>query len=124
LQAARTALARSKRIIALKLGHSETGRALVWVRSGSLAGEDRLYDAHFAHRASWRRTTSTRCWKPPRCSAIAVAARFGFPVVLKGIAPHLPHKTELGLVRLGLRGATEVAYAFAALQSMAPRVWS
>ena len=50
--------------------------------------------------------------------AIAVATRFGFPVVLKGIAAHLPHKTELGLVRLGLRDATEVADAFAALQAI------
>jgi succinyl-CoA synthetase beta subunit len=50
--------------------------------------------------------------------AIAVATRFGFPVVLKGIASHLPHKTELGLVRLGMRDATEVADAFAALQAI------
>jgi acyl-CoA synthetase (NDP forming) len=50
--------------------------------------------------------------------ASAVATRFGFPVVLKGIAAHLPHKTELGLVRLDLRDASEVADAFAALQAI------
>jgi acyl-CoA synthetase (NDP forming) len=46
-RAARTALASGKRIIALKLGRSETGRALVQAHTGSLAGEDRLYDAYF-----------------------------------------------------------------------------
>lgn len=45
--AARQALASGKRIIALKLGRSETGRALVQAHTGSLAGEDRLYDAYF-----------------------------------------------------------------------------
>jgi acetate---CoA ligase (ADP-forming) len=46
-RAARIALASGKRIIALKLGRSETGRALVQAHTGSLAGEDRLYDAYF-----------------------------------------------------------------------------
>ena len=50
--------------------------------------------------------------------AVAVATRFGFPVVLKGVAPHLPHKTELGLVRLGLSDATAVARAFAELHAI------
>lgn len=50
--------------------------------------------------------------------AVAVATRFGYPVVLKGVAPHLPHKTELGLVRLGLGDADAVRQAFAALQSI------
>ncbi len=45
--AARTALESGKRIVALKLGRSETGRALVQAHTGSLAGEDRLYDAYF-----------------------------------------------------------------------------
>ena len=38
---------RGKRIIALKLGSSSEGRALVQAHTGSLAGEDRLYDAYF-----------------------------------------------------------------------------
>jgi acyl-CoA synthetase (NDP forming) len=44
--------------------------------------------------------------------ACAVAARFGYPVVLKGVAAHLPHKSDLGLVKLGLADDTEVAAAF------------
>jgi len=39
------------------------------------------------------------------------ACRIGFPVVLKGIAPGLAHKTEQGLVRLNLAGEKEVAAA-------------
>jgi acetate---CoA ligase (ADP-forming) len=45
--AAREALTRDKPIVALKLGRSENGRALVQAHTGSLAGEDRLYDAFF-----------------------------------------------------------------------------
>jgi acetate---CoA ligase (ADP-forming) len=46
-RAAEAARRRGKPIIALKLGHSEGGRALVQAHTGSLAGEDRLYDAFF-----------------------------------------------------------------------------
>ena len=45
--AARGALERGKPIVALKLGRSESGRALVQAHTGSLAGEDRLYDEFF-----------------------------------------------------------------------------
>jgi acetate---CoA ligase (ADP-forming) len=44
---AREALERGKPIVALKLGRSESGRALVQAHTGSLAGEDRLYDEFF-----------------------------------------------------------------------------
>jgi acyl-CoA synthetase (NDP forming) len=46
-RAAEAARRRGKPIIALKLGRSEGGRALVQAHTGSLAGEDRLYDAFF-----------------------------------------------------------------------------
>jgi acyl-CoA synthetase (NDP forming) len=48
--------------------------------------------------------------------AAALAERVGFPVVLKGMAARAIHKTELGLVKLDLRSAAEVAEAFSALQ--------
>jgi acetate---CoA ligase (ADP-forming) len=48
--------------------------------------------------------------------AAALAERVGFPVVLKGMAARAIHKTELGLVKLGLRSVAEVAEAFSALR--------
>jgi acyl-CoA synthetase (NDP forming) len=47
--------------------------------------------------------------------AVAVAGTFGYPVVMKGVAPHLPHKSDLGLVRLALASARDVERAFAEL---------
>lgn len=44
-------------------------------------------------------------------SAVAAAQQLGFPVVLKLDSPDAAHKTELGLVRVGLRDAQEVASA-------------
>ena len=47
--------------------------------------------------------------------ALAASASFGFPVVLKGIAPGMIHKTESGLVRLHLSSEKQVETAFAEL---------
>jgi len=47
--------------------------------------------------------------------ATAVAARLGFPVVMKGLIPGIVHKTELGLVRLGIAAEGEAAAQFDAL---------
>lgn len=44
--------------------------------------------------------------------ARASAEAVGFPVVLKGESPDILHKTEAGLVKLGLRSASEVESAF------------
>lgn len=44
--------------------------------------------------------------------AAAKAATLGYPVVLKGCADEFAHKTELGLVRLGLRDADVVSVAY------------
>lgn len=40
--------------------------------------------------------------------AVAAALAIGFPVAVKGISPHATHKSDLGLVALGLRTADEV----------------
>lgn len=45
--------------------------------------------------------------------AVAMAVRLGYPVVLKGGGPGVAHKTELGLVRLGLDTPHAVRDAFA-----------
>jgi acyl-CoA synthetase (NDP forming) len=47
--------------------------------------------------------------------AVQVAENYGLPVVLKGCAPSLPHKSELGLVKVGLADEPAVAAAFATL---------
>lgn len=44
--------------------------------------------------------------------AVQVAQNFGLPVVLKGCAPSLPHKSELGLVKVGLSDEAEIAAAY------------
>jgi acyl-CoA synthetase (NDP forming) len=45
-------------------------------------------------------------------AAVAAAERLGFPVAMKAVAAHLPHKSDLGLVRLRLADAGAVAAAF------------
>jgi len=55
--------------------------------------------------------------------AKAAAARFGYPVVLKGCAHDLLHKTEAGLVAVGLGSAKEVADAFERLKKRAGKTF-
>ena len=51
--------------------------------------------------------------------ARAAARRLGYPVVLKGCAHDLLHKTEAGLVMVGLGSSKEVANAFRELKARA-----
>lgn len=53
--------------------------------------------------------------------AARIAARLGFPVVLKGVAPSLPHKTELGLVKLGVTDMAGVHTAYEELAATLSR---
>ena len=48
-------------------------------------------------------------------AAVAAAERLGYPVVLKGVADGLAHKSDLGLVHVGLRDADSVVRAYAAV---------
>ena len=47
--------------------------------------------------------------------AVATATRIGFPVVLKGVADGVAHKSDLGLVHVGLNDADAVARTYAAI---------
>jgi acetyltransferase len=51
--------------------------------------------------------------------AAAAARRLGCPVVLKVASPDIPHKSDIGGVRLGLSSEPEVERAFAEMQSAA-----
>ncbi len=53
--------------------------------------------------------------------AVAAAAELGYPVVVKGIADNLVHKTEAGAVRLDLRSATEVERACREMRQSLPQ---
>jgi acyl-CoA synthetase (NDP forming) len=47
--------------------------------------------------------------------AVAAADRIGYPVVLKGVAEGVAHKSDLGLVHVGLGTADDVARTYGAL---------
>ena len=47
--------------------------------------------------------------------AAAVAARIGFPVVMKIVSPQILHKTEAGGVLVGVKSAEEAAQGYAAI---------
>ena len=52
------------------------------------------------------------CIAATRAEAIAAAQEFGYPVVLKAVSEKLSHKTDVGGVKLDLRGADDVGRAF------------
>lgn len=54
--------------------------------------------------------------------AAAAAAALGFPVALKVESPDLPHKTEAGVIRLGMKSEAEVKAAFEAVMANANKV--
>lgn len=56
--------------------------------------------------------------------AAIAAADVGWPVALKVESADIPHKTEAGVVRLGLRSAAEVREAFAQVMAAALRATS
>jgi acyl-CoA synthetase (NDP forming) len=53
--------------------------------------------------------------------AVAAAEQLGYPVVLKACSATLVHKSDLGLVAVGVANATEVRSTFADLQRRATR---
>ncbi len=53
--------------------------------------------------------------------AVDAAGRLGYPVVMKASAPSLTHKSDLGLVAVGVSSAAEVRRTFADLRRRAER---
>lgn len=54
--------------------------------------------------------------------AVRVASAIGYPVVMKGSAPQVQHKTDAGLVLLGLQDEVEVREAYRTLEARAAAV--
>ena len=55
-------------------------------------------------------------------AAVAAAQTIGYPVALKADSPAILHKTEAGVIRLGLRSADQVRTAFAEVRANAAHV--
>ena len=58
---------------------------------------------------------------PSAQEAGLIAASLGFPVVLKGLAPGLVHKTEAGLVQMGVESEDEAVRVFGRLKAAVGR---
>ena len=66
--------------------------------------------------ARWRLVAAAGGADGEAAAVLAAAAEIGYPVVLKGVAPDLVHKTEARAVRVDLRSAAELAEAVAAMR--------
>ena len=49
-------------------------------------------------------------------AAIAAAEAIGWPVVVKAVSDDMPHKTELGVLRLGIKTPSDLRLAFAEIE--------
>ncbi|HYF11001.1 MAG TPA: acetate--CoA ligase family protein, partial [Actinomycetota bacterium] len=92
-------------VIAGALGRADDG----WLTADDL---ERLLDCYGLRTARNERAATPE-------DAAAAARRIGATVALKAFGPDIVHKTEVGAVRLGLRGPDEVATA---AREMADRV--
>ncbi len=63
-------------------------------------------------------TADTLCRSP--AEAVKAAAAAGLPVVMKACSPDLLHKSDLGLVRIGVGSAAEVRRTYAQLVDRSP----
>lgn len=55
-------------------------------------------------------------------AAVTAAGHVGYPVAMKVESPDIPHKTEAGVIRLGLADADAVSAAYAEITAAATRV--
>jgi acetyltransferase len=69
--------------------------------------------------AAWGVPGTKEVLAPSSDAAVEAAQRLGYPVALKVDSPDILHKTEAGVVRLGLRNADEVRAAHAEIMANA-----
>ncbi len=71
----------------------------------SASGADALSE-HAAKKllAEWGIPSPVERLTRSKDEALDAAREIGYPVVLKAVSPHIPHKTEAGAVRLGIGG--------------------
>ena len=62
----------------------------------------------------------TECYARDLDEALAAAPLLGWPVVMKGLAPGVAHKSEAGLVHVGLGDPAALAVAWDAIEQRAP----
>ncbi len=65
--------------------------------------------------AAWGVTTSMEVCAKDVEAAVKAAEKIGYPIVLKGDSPDIPHKTEAGVVRLNVRNSDEVRAAYTSI---------
>ena len=71
--------------------------------------------------AAWDVAAPREILAASAAAAIAAAQNLGYPVVMKVDSAGIPHKTEAGVVRLGLRNADEVQTAYAEIMANAKK---
>jgi len=71
--------------------------------------------------AAWGLASAREVLATTAEGAVEAAERLGFPVALKVDSPDILHKTEAGVVRLGLGDAAEVRAAYAEIMASAPQ---
>lgn len=97
----------------------EAAAAAVALPDGGGMLDDRiaksLLEAHGVPLVAERRA-------PDASAAVAAAEALGFPVVVKGLAPGIAHRSDHGLVALGLGDAAAVAASCSAMAALPERL--
>jgi len=71
--------------------------------------------------AAWGVSAPREILATSAAAAVEAAKKIGYPVVMKVDSPDILHKTEAGVVRLGLRNADEVQAAYAEIMANAAK---
>lgn len=92
--------------------------------TAGLMGAGRALSEHESKQvlAAYGITVSRDVLCSSAAEAARAAARIGYPVVLKACSPALLHKSDLGLVKLGLTSARAVREAYAEVRDASPDV--